>query len=285
MTKSISETLADLQPYIGLTDTNVGEMLVYKNDTIVSGALALYGEYSYAELEIISKWLDSSSLHLDIGTNVGYHALAIHKLVGCDVMGFEPQPNHFAIAAFNTRDKNIQLSMTAVGNITSTIRISNFLPDEKENYGEIHITDDVDGIEVPIITIDDLNLDRCSSMKIDVEGFELNVLEGANNTIDKFRPIIQYEATEFEKDNEMWRKCHAFLEAKDYKQYWVACRVKPEGRENFKNSEDNPYGHVTVSNILAIPVEYGQPDFLYPATREENYVELFYRISKYKIRF
>jgi len=44
-----------------------------------------------------------------------------------------------------------------------------------------------------MITIDELNLDGCDFIKIDVEGFEWGVLLGAIETIKKYKPIIFYE--------------------------------------------------------------------------------------------
>jgi hypothetical protein len=43
------------------------------------------------------------------------------------------------------------------------------------------------------ITIDSLNLDHCDLMKIDVETYECNVIEGAINTIEKYKPEIFLE--------------------------------------------------------------------------------------------
>ena len=48
-------------------------------------------------------------------------------------------------------------------------------------------------IEVDVVTIDSLNLSGLDFMKIDVEGFEINVINGGLKTIEKFRPIITLE--------------------------------------------------------------------------------------------
>ena len=117
-------------------------------------------------------------------------------------------------------------------------------------------------------------------MKIDVEGFELNVLEGAEKTIDKFRPVVFYESLTVAD----WGHCYDFLKTKNYKQYWFTCKVKPLA-ETFKKTDENPFGNSGVSNILAIPAEQEQVDFLVPVIEGEHYNVTIDRLLKYKIVF
>ena len=65
------------------------------------------------------------------------------------------------------------------------------------------------GKTVPIVRIDDLRLDDCHFLKIDVEGMEKTVLAGAVDTIRRFRPILYVEDDRFEKSAEL----RAFLES------------------------------------------------------------------------
>ena len=46
---------------------------------------------------------------------------------------------------------------------------------------------------VPATTIDDLGLQRCDVLKIDVEGMEAAVADGARRTIAAFKPMVFYE--------------------------------------------------------------------------------------------
>jgi len=54
-----------------------------------------------------------------------------------------------------------------------------------------------DLVPIQMVTIDDLGLNRADLIKLDVEGMELEVLEGAIKTIEKFRPVLHIE----------WIKC------------------------------------------------------------------------------
>ena len=276
---NINDNLERLKPFLGTTDTKVGEMLVYKNDEIVSLALGLLGEYCDAEAQIMTRYLDANSVYLDIGTNIGYHALAIHKYVGCAVQGFEPHPDHFTVAAYNCRDKPIRIYNTAVGNKNGRINIKSFDPATRGNYGEVSVDDQ--GIDVSLIKLDQLEeLEKVDLMKIDVEGFELPVLEGGIETINKNRPVIFYEAIDIED----WNPCFEFLENLDYKQYWVTCRNKPLA-PTYKEASENPFDIYGVSNILAVPSEKTQPIDLAPVVDGETYNDMLQRMQRYKLMF
>lgn len=273
---NLTETFEKLKPNLGKTDSNVGEFIVYKNDSIVSQAIALYGEYSFAEIVIMSRYLNQQSLYVDVGTNIGYHAVAVSHFVGCNVIGFEPHPNHFAVIAHNVKDRNILVYNAAVSNKSGSIRIADFDESEFGNYGEV--AKDNDGIEVSSVKLDDIKLDACTVIKIDVEGHELNVLKGATKTIKKFRPVIFFEALE----GNNWEECRQFLADKDYKAYWVVCRVRPL-HTTYKETELNPFNDSASFNILAVPNEKEQPNDLVPVVPNEWYHKTVQRITKYKL--
>jgi FkbM family methyltransferase len=276
---NITDNLERLGPSLIVTDSKVGRMAVYKNDSVVSPSILLFGEYCDAEVQVMAKYLTPESIYLDIGTNIGYHALAINQLVGCPVLAFEPHPNHFSVAAYNCKDKPIKIYNTALGSKNGTMIISNFDENILGNYGEVGVNNE--GIEVQVIKLDNLeDLAEVTLMKIDVEGAELDVLKGAAKTIKNQRPVIFYEAI----DSEIWNKCYKWLDAKDYNQYWVICRHKPI-KETFKKTDENPFGLSGVSNILAVPIEKDQPNFLCPVVPNEEPNDTIVRIMKYILVF
>jgi FkbM family methyltransferase len=280
-TETFDEQFEQLKPYLLQVPSRVGEFLVYKNDKIVSQSIRLYGEYSQAEIVIMSQYLDETSIYLDIGTNIGYHAVAMQDLTKCQVMAFEPHPKHFVMAAVNCKERPIQIFNAAVSDKEEVITIDTFDESILGNFGDISINGKADKIEVQATTIDKLGLEKVDLMKIDVEGYEPNVLRGAEQTIDKLRPVIFYEAEELDK----WNQCFKFLELKDYKQYWVSCRIRPVGNETFIKSEQDPFQNAGVSNILAVPAEIEQPDYLAPVVYNEPFNQLVDRYTRYKLVF
>jgi len=279
-TFDVNEHLNQLKPILGTTDTKVGEMLVYKNDNIISYSLALFGEYCDAEVDIMSRYLTPESIYVDVGTNIGYHALAVHQRVGCQVRGFEPHPNHFAIAAYNCKDKPIRIYNTAVGNSNGVINIKDFDPEKSGNFGEVSISEE-GTVEVSLIKLDELEeLTHCDLIKIDVEGHELDVLQGATRLLNANRPVVFYEAIE----PNSYGPCFEYLRDMQYKQYWVTCRNKPLA-PTYKQSDENPFDMYGVSNILAVPAEKMQPTDLAPVEENEPYLQMLQRYQQYKLMF
>jgi len=279
MTTNIEEHLEKIKDHCRIVDSKVGEFLIWANDNTISYAIFLYGEYCDAEVEIMSRYLNENSLYLDIGTNIGYHARAIAQRNSCDVLAFEPHINHFTVAAYNCQNYPVKLFNAAVSDKQTTMMISDFNYAEPSNFGTVAI-DEKGSIEVQVITIDQLELNTCTLMKIDTEGQELNVLKGAENTINAHRPVIYYEAI----GEDDWIPSHDHLLAKGYKQYWMGVRTFPVSG-NYKNSTENPFGSSGVTNILAIPEEREQPDDMMPVFGHESYNSMIARFSKIKMVF
>lgn len=106
------------------------------------------------------------------------------------VYTFEPDPVNFHCLVSNCQRDNIIKFNAALGARHELVRVSKDpFPDWEINYG-VRTVVRSESNNVPTLTIDDLNLDRCDLIMLDVEGYELNILKGSVNTLDKFDPII-----------------------------------------------------------------------------------------------
>ena len=135
---------------------------------------------------------------LDIGAYLGTHTVAFSQLVGDTgkVISFEPQTEIFTLLQKTIKENNItniKLHNKAVYNTIKKIQFSN------TNNGKASISHIRPRLPNPIkkevdaITIDSLKLERCDFIKMDVEKCEWVVLEGSEETITKYRPIIFVE--------------------------------------------------------------------------------------------
>lgn len=61
------------------------------------------------------------------------------------------------------------------------------------NIGAHHIDSGNSKMEVATLAIDDLELDSCGFIQLDIEGMEPRALEGARQTVERFKPVIMVE--------------------------------------------------------------------------------------------
>jgi FkbM family methyltransferase len=129
-----------------------------------------------------------SPVVLDVGANVGVFTLLAAALGASTVFAFEPIPAHVALIAESVRRNRFEraVRLVAAGASDRTARVdilmnlanrggSSFLPEKLvlENATEVR------AVQCNVTTIDSLVHQRVDVMKIDVEGFESCVVEGA----------------------------------------------------------------------------------------------------------
>lgn len=137
----------------------------------------------------LDNYIKEGDTVVDIGAYVGDHTIYYANKVGetGKVLAFEPNKDAFECLNHNlTNHKNTQCYYLAVGEKVGKISID----DSCVNKGMAYATQ---GSEVDVITLDLISLDRLDFLKIDCEGFELQVLRGGKRTIEHFMPIMLIE--------------------------------------------------------------------------------------------
>ncbi len=161
--------------------------------------------YETDEINIIGLLLQSNDNFLDAGANIGNHSLHIAQhLKNGTVIAFEPSPKTFEqfngnIALNNFR--NIIAVQKALSDKNEKVTL--FLS-EAENIGStgLSASDEFSGETVTVNTITgdewlQQNFkNRIAGIKIDVEGHELEALEGLQNTIERDKPFLMIEILE-----------------------------------------------------------------------------------------
>ena len=101
---------------------------------------------------------------------------------------FEPNTNIIPMLENNiSKFKNCTLHKIALGSEAGKVSMNT-----EYHSGTNHVTD-FDG-DIDLRTLDSFKFTDVDVIKIDVEGFEIQVLKGAEQTIKKCKPIIQIEA-------------------------------------------------------------------------------------------
>lgn len=174
-----------------------GKFLYPTNDTYVGKCMAMYGEW---ESELVNKCrqiLKEGDVVVEVGANIGVHTVPIAKHVGETgrVHAIEPQRVVFQILCANlicNEVFNVHTYYAAAGDEPGKVKVPDLDIGDEQNFGAVRVAGE-EGLEVRLMTIDEMNLDRCDFIKVDAEDFEPQVLLGAYKTIEKFKPVIYLE--------------------------------------------------------------------------------------------
>jgi FkbM family methyltransferase len=181
--------------------------MVFPDDNTIARAFAQKGNYEQGIIEWAVRLIDPKTIFLDIGAHVGTYSLAFAK-VCAGVHSFECSPKTFNYLCANIalQDLNYQITphRTALGDFTGTTRY--YIRSPKDGGGNSCIdfkNKECDSVEVPVTTLDSFNLTNIGLIKMDVEGFETNVLRGAKETLKaNGYPRILFESWRPERESE-----------------------------------------------------------------------------------
>jgi FkbM family methyltransferase len=159
------------------------------------------------------------SMVLDIGAQYGDYALLWAKRNGARVYAIEALSSNY-----KEMFEDFALNMAVV--IPIRAFVGNGLNVRYKNFGNMaEKTEEVNTEVEKTITIDDFVKEkdiRPDFIKIDVEGFEYEVLQGMIETLKKFKPKIIMET----HSSELRRKCHKFLTDIGYEQWYEGRKTK-----------------------------------------------------------
>ena len=157
---------------------------------------------------------------VDVGASYGFLSVPFSFMFE-KVYSFEPNPGVIECLEQNilSRD-NIEVYGKALSNKSGSFHLE--VPREVSGAGQVHLEEpQVNNTihPVEVITLDSLNLVDIDFIKIDVEGHELELIEGAIQTIQKYRPVIYCEVHSHRSMNDYYRrrKIIGFFEDLGYK--------------------------------------------------------------------
>jgi FkbM family methyltransferase len=183
-------------------------------------------EFDMKEARVVMALLDARRRRfgdgvqvLDIGANIGVFTIewARHMAGWGRVLAIEAQERIFCALAGNIAINNCfnaRPMWAAVNNQPGTMRVPVLNPFVPASFGSLELrqrtgTEEIGQnvdyrddymMTIRAVSVDSLGLARLDLMKIDVEGMELEVLEGARRTIGQFHPILVVEKIKVDQD-------------------------------------------------------------------------------------
>ena len=255
--------------YIRIRRCRHGWFMYNINDRFISRSLDLYGEWAEPELAFIAQFLKPGDVVLDVGAHIGSHAVFFAQKVGPEgrVFAFEPQRLNYYLLCGNAalnRLLNLKCLNLAVGGRQETTEVPIVDPTREFNFGSVPMDSGIPGEPVNMVTIDSLNLAACNFIKVDVEGLESDVIDGARKTIAAFQPILFLENNRLDKSARLITKV---LDA-GYRPFWqISLHYNPDNF--FGNKEDIFKSYQPNSNIIGLPPG-AAPAGLFPVSGPED---------------
>jgi len=178
--------------------------------------------YELEMLQDIQVNVSAGDLVLDVGANIGNHTLYLAAIADCKVTSFEPNASLIEAlrrsVEINQLSERVTLMPFGVGHMAGQGHFSAIM---EENLGGQSI--DIGEGDIRIVALDELEFpDRVKVVKIDVEGMELPVLEGAARLIGKDRPLIYVECM----NADHYKTISAWMERHGYT-YWDTFNATP----------------------------------------------------------
>jgi len=242
------------EPTIKESACRHGRFRYLPHDLYVGRSLDLYGEFSEHEAMLFQSVLREDAVVVEAGANVGALTVPIgNKLRGRGrVIAYEPQDFVAGLlrdnVALNGLEATVEVRNRALGAAAGVTRIPSLDYATENNFGGVSTIDDA-GVEVPVETIDALDLTRLDFVKIDVEGMEQSVLAGATATIARARPALYVENDRVEKSPALVAQLFGF----GYRLWWhITPLFNPE---NHAGRADNVFGSILSKNLFCLPLE------------------------------
>ncbi len=188
------------------------------------------GSYELGKRALFVKAVTPGEVVYDLGANVGYYTLLAAVLLGPQgkVFAFEPLPRNLEYLRRHlslNRIENAVVIEAAVADRSGTVRFEEDASTSKGRIGE------QGGLEVRAIALDDWidegKLPPPALLKIDIEGAELQALQGARKALAKTHPAIFLST----HSGKVHKDCVAFLEALGYRVFPIDGRELARSRD------------------------------------------------------
>ena len=176
------------------------EIMVFPRDPGISRELALYRVHEPLATKLLMETLKPGMNAIDIGGNIGYYAMMEARLVGPEgkVVAIEPMPDNSEQLCINVKNngyQNIDIHKMAIGDCDGTALM---YVTAKSNWHSLHPPAEAKGeMKVPVSTLDSLlaqyDLPTVDLVRMDLEGYEIVVVEGMKRTLEKYGPRLLVE--------------------------------------------------------------------------------------------
>lgn len=203
-----------------------------------------FGTALEPEMEVLKYFIDEDDLVIDVGGNRGIYAYRFWKL-GARVEIFEPNINCFRVLSSWGTDKNtINVHHVALSNVAGSAFLHVPVDDEGIEHDSSGSVESIESEsthdqQVELRQLDSYQFEGIRFIKIDVEGHEASVIEGAAETIRSMRPFMLIEIEQRHKGTPVLEMVDRILEY-GYEGYFLRNRKLVSVDEFELEKDQNP---------------------------------------------
>lgn len=175
------------------------------------------------EVAYLPHLVDPAKIAIDVGANRGTYTFALAKLAR-EVIAFEPIPACATSLSTWARGRPVRVENCGVGSTAGNLALH--IPckrghqvSTRASFSRTSPSDQV--INVPVLTLDSYGCSDVGLIKIDVEGFELDVLCGAQQLLARDRPILLIEVDPDEQFAENFTAVFSWLQERNYRPHYL----------------------------------------------------------------
>ncbi|XZF14158.1 FkbM family methyltransferase [Chitinophagaceae bacterium MMS25-I14] len=209
------------------------------------------GLHEYHDMGFVLHFLRPEDLFADIGANVGSYTVLASAEAGADTIAFEPLPGTFSFLQQNISLNNIGRRVTAMqvalGASAGTVHFTTDL----DTVNHVAVKGEMHTVEVPADTLDHMLGGRKPVLiKIDVEGYETEVLKGAADVLSQqeLKAIIIELNGSGERYGYDERKIHQMLLQLGFAPY----TYDPEARLLTLLKEPGPFNTIYIRDLAFV---------------------------------
>jgi FkbM family methyltransferase len=257
---------------VSTTETRYGQMKYFARDKYLGRSLELYGEWSEGEVDLFRAFIKPGDVVVEAGANIGAHTKALMDIVGPTgrIYAFEPNMAtgrllgcnvfehvlldqqrfvHYGVA-LSDRHAVYETAFDAGNPGGCQYRYHGEQLDMEDGYWDgMRNPNEANSMPLDTLLPQLIHHGGLNFLKADVEGMELDVLRGAEKTIERCRPFIYVENDRPQNTETL---C-SWLHERRYRLYMHCPRLY--NPNNFKGNKINVFGNLISSMILAIPRE------------------------------
>jgi FkbM family methyltransferase len=172
-----------LNPYpIIYPYTEKTKLLIWKGMTGATGNIYC-GLIEFEDMGFLLHFLRPEDTFIDIGANVGAYTILASGEIGARTITIEPVPSTFQVLCdnilLNRLEDKVEALNIGLGKEKGIIKFTSSL----DTINHVATEEDIDSIEVELDTLDNIVHTIPSLIKMDVEGFETEVVNGAAKTL------------------------------------------------------------------------------------------------------